>query len=397
MASFRRIEAVFRDSCFKWGYDEVKTPTLEYLHLFTATGTLTPGMLGRVYSFLDWDGWSGQRVVLRPDATIPVVRYYIDSLGDKGTARLCYMANSFTFEETGTENRERWQCGAELIGPCSALANVELIGLALDVLSNLSIKSISVKLSHAGLIKALLAQLDLSISEQTRLFDRLLDGGDAILKEIKPQKAGLIKMMTLLLGIKGKAAGFLRNIEALVGSSLPQLKPALDDFTAVIDLLEELNIDYQIDLASGRGFEYYTGVIFHFYSVENKLIGGGGRYDALVPLLGGRDTPAAGFALYMDHLMALVEPQDVARTGRILVCATPSTVPQAFAVADKLRQIGWVVKFDADDSATGDYGWRLDVGDKNNQIELTDLINDMEFSANSMDEVLKILGRGNVA
>jgi histidyl-tRNA synthetase len=336
MASFRRIEAVFRDSCLKWGYDEVKTPTLEYLHLFTATGTLTPGMLGRVYSFLDWDGWSGQRVVLRPDATIPAVRYYIDSLSDKNTARLCYVANSFTFEETGTENRERWQCGAELIGPSSAMANVELIGLALDVLSNLGIKGMSVKLSHAGLIKALLAQLDLSINEQTRLFDRLLDGDNTILKEIKPQKAGLIKMMTLLLGMKGKAASFLRNIEALVGSSLPQIKPALDDFAAVIDLLEE-------------------------------------------------------------YLMTLVKPQVVARTGRILVCATPPAVSQAFAMADKLRHIGWVVKFGFDDSTIDDCGWRLDVGDKNNQVELTDLINDKEFSVNSVNEVLKILGRSDVA
>ena len=71
MAVFRLIEGVFRDACLNWGYKEVRTPTLEYLHLFTSVGTLTPGMLGRVYSFLDWDGWSGERVVLRPDGTIP--------------------------------------------------------------------------------------------------------------------------------------------------------------------------------------------------------------------------------------------------------------------------------------------------------------------------------------
>jgi len=52
MKKFRLIEGAFRDSCLKWGYEEVKTPTLEYLHLFTSTGTLTPAMLGRVYSFL---------------------------------------------------------------------------------------------------------------------------------------------------------------------------------------------------------------------------------------------------------------------------------------------------------------------------------------------------------
>ena len=88
MENFRLIEGVFRGSCRKWGYEEVRTPTLEYLHLFTTTGTLTPGMLSKVYSFLDWDGWSGERVVLRPDGTIPVVRLYIDSMAEKKLAKL---------------------------------------------------------------------------------------------------------------------------------------------------------------------------------------------------------------------------------------------------------------------------------------------------------------------
>ena len=71
MKIFRLVEDTCRECCLKWGYGEVRTPTLEYLHLFTSAGTLTPNMLGKVYSFLDWDGWSGERVVLRPDGTIP--------------------------------------------------------------------------------------------------------------------------------------------------------------------------------------------------------------------------------------------------------------------------------------------------------------------------------------
>jgi len=105
MAQFRLIESVFRDSCLKWGYREVRTPTLEYLHLFTSTGTLTPGTLGKVYSFLDWDGWSGERVVLRPDGTIPVARMYIDTENKPTTARYFYVTNIFIFESTGKENR----------------------------------------------------------------------------------------------------------------------------------------------------------------------------------------------------------------------------------------------------------------------------------------------------
>ena len=75
MRRFRFIEGAFRNSCGKWGYQEVRTPTIEYMHLFTSTGTLTPGKLSKVYSFLDWDGWSGERVVLRPESTIPLSDY----------------------------------------------------------------------------------------------------------------------------------------------------------------------------------------------------------------------------------------------------------------------------------------------------------------------------------
>ncbi|HET8944012.1 MAG TPA: ATP phosphoribosyltransferase regulatory subunit, partial [Dehalococcoidia bacterium] len=82
MARFRKIEQAFRDVCLGWGYEEVRTPTIEHLHLFTSAGTLSPQMLGRVYSFLDWDGWTGERVVLRPDSTIPVARLYAESKAD---------------------------------------------------------------------------------------------------------------------------------------------------------------------------------------------------------------------------------------------------------------------------------------------------------------------------
>jgi len=125
MLRFRRIEDVFRTCCRNWGYQEVRTPTLEYLHLFTATGTLTASMLSKVYSFLDWDGWSGERVVLRPDGTIPVVRLYIDNLSGQELARLFYVTNIFAFEGTGKKNRERWQCGAEFFGGAKFAPDVE--------------------------------------------------------------------------------------------------------------------------------------------------------------------------------------------------------------------------------------------------------------------------------
>ncbi len=174
MQGFRLIEGVFRDCCLKWGYQEVRTPTLEYLHLFTATGTLTPSRLRNVYSFLDWDGWSGERVVLRPDGTIPIARFYIDTMAKKELAKLFYVTNVFSFEETGKEARERWQCGAELVGAGSTAADVELVLMALEVLKKLGVDGVELRLSHAGLIRAILQKLGLGTEEQNRIFDQIL-------------------------------------------------------------------------------------------------------------------------------------------------------------------------------------------------------------------------------
>src|SRR5438046_4028376 len=115
MERFRIVESAFRNACLGWGYREVRTPTIERLHLFTAAGTLSPQMLDRVYSFLDWDGWSGERVVLRPDSTIPVARLYVEKLKDVRVAKLFYVQSVLRFAQ-GDDSREDWQCGAELIG-----------------------------------------------------------------------------------------------------------------------------------------------------------------------------------------------------------------------------------------------------------------------------------------
>jgi len=261
MTRFRLIEGAFRDCCLKSGYKEVRTPTLEYLHLFTSTGTLTPGMLNRVYSFLDWDGWSGERVVLRPDGTIPVVRLYIDSMAENKLARLFYVTNIFIFEPTGKEARERWQCGAELIGVGSTIADVELIILALEVLKRLGIGGIELRLSHAGLIRALLAKLELSPGEQTKVFDQILDGDVEALSRIKAGRPELGEALSLLLNSKGKSSGFLKNLKALFTQNLAELEPPIDDFISIVDFLDALDCNYQIDITAGKGFEYYTGVI----------------------------------------------------------------------------------------------------------------------------------------
>lgn len=392
MARFRLIERVFRDSCLKWGYKEVRTPTLEYLHLFTSTGTLTPSMLGRVYSFLDWDGWSGERVVLRPDGTIPIARLYIDSMEEKGLAKLFYVTNVFTFEQTGKETREKWQCGAELIGVSSPLADAELITLALEVLKRLGLENIELRLSHAGLIRAVLQKLGLSPDEQAKIFDQILDGDKEALAKVRVRKPELGRALSPFLDLKGKSSGFLKNLKALFTQDLVGLEPHIDDFVGIVSLLEVLGCDYQIDIASARGFEYYTGVTFHLAMGDEK-VGGGGRYNALIPLMGGRDIPASGFALYLDRLMGIVKTEALAKplAQRILIRAEPEAVKEGFQAASSLREAGYVAELDLGGREPADFRWTLNAQSQAPPFILTDLSGQKRVEVQTITEVLALL------
>ena len=393
MTKFRHVEGLFRGCCIKRGYEEVRTPTLEYLHLFTATGTLTPGMLGRVYSFLDWDGWSGERVVLRPEGTIPAARLYLENLERNDITRLFYVENTFTFEETGKEKRERWQCGTELVGSSLPLADVELILLAFEVLEKLGIGAVEVKLSHAGLIKALMVELGLGAAEQTEIWDQILEGNVKALGEVKAGNADLQRALPLLLDIKGSSPGFVENIRALLGKALPKLEPSLNNLATIAELLSAVECPYQIDIASGRGFEYYTGVMLQFYAAAQR-VGGGGRYDDLIPLVGGAPVPASGFALYMDQLMDLLQMENGSPEQRILVGSESGDVKGMKACLEAARflsEAGYHAELDLGNKAVTGYRWILSLPGEG-RFQLTDQATGVKSEVASAAEVLEILG-----
>jgi histidyl-tRNA synthetase len=394
MKRFRFIEGLFRDCCLKWGYKEVRTPTLEYLHLFTSTGTLTPGRLGKVYSFLDWDGWSGERVVMRPDGTIPIARMYIESMKEAEIAKLFYVTSVFTFEDTGKESREKWQCGAELIGAGSTVADIELVVLALDVLKKLGLKNVELRLSHAGLIGALLSSFGLNDEERTKVFDRILDGDSKALAGVKAENPELGKTLAPLLDMKGKTSGFLKNLKALFNHDLPELTPALENFVEVVSLLEQAGVRYRIDISSGRGFEYYTGVMYQLL-VGGRHVGGGGRYDALIPLMGGKDIPASGFALYLDSLMDIVkaqEQEEPAAEGILITAgAFEDAVKEVFDLAGLLHEKGRIAEVDLVGMDTSGKRWVIEVKGNASGYSVTDHATNKKTNAPTADGVLKLL------
>ena len=345
---FRYVQSAFTESCVQWGYQEVKTPTLEYLHLFTSSGTLSTSMLNRVYSFLDWDGWSGERVVLRPDGTIPVVRLYNENLSDQRSARLFYITSVFAFEETGIENREQWQCGVELIGNPSLPSDLEVLLLGLEILTALNIGEVKVQLSHAGLLRALIDDLHLDAEAQGRLLTEIREGNWDSLKTAGNTE-DMDSIINALFNIKGNSSGFLHNLGALPHTS-HVFQKQLANFIELTTVLDAISYNYEIDMTSSRDFEYYTGLCFQF-SVRNLKAGGGGRYDDLIPLMGGKETPACGFALYADSLINMISlPNNIVASTNVSIIRGKNPrlqiIRRSYKLAQKIHDAGYRAEID---------------------------------------------------
>lgn len=346
MERLRAVEDAFLATCRAWGYRETRTPVIEPLHLFTSAGTLSPRTLDRVYSFLDWDGWSGERVVLRPDSTIPVARLYAASLDGGRVAKLCYSQNVFRFTDDDSA-REEWQCGVELIGDTGRAGDVELVLLALACLAPLQLPDLTLSLSHAGLVRAVLAAAGFTAPEQSAAYDRLLDGDMTVVDEIEARLPQLNAPLRMLFEIEGAGGGYIANLRGPLVEAIPDLAPAFDDLAFVVTALEALGVTTVIKAVLARSFEYYSGIIMRI-DCGGARLATGGRYDDLIGLVGGKQVPASGFALYMTPLMELIPaPARTANERRIVVqaaAATPSVLVFAYAAATRIRAAGLQVE-----------------------------------------------------
>ncbi|MFA7249677.1 MAG: ATP phosphoribosyltransferase regulatory subunit [Dehalococcoidia bacterium] len=292
MARFRHIERTFLEAAAAGGYREIRTPTIEPLHLFTAAGTLSPQALDRVYSFLDWDGWSGERVVLRPDATVAVARWYGEQ--SAGTEqRVAYVQPVYRFAPEG--DREVWQCGVELFGAAAATADAELLLLAHDTLSALGIEQVTCDLAHAGLVRAAFAAAGLSATEQLDAYDRMLDGDAGVTADLVATHPRGAAGLRLLSEVDGTTVGYVANLRAAMLPVVPGAAGALDELASAAGALEAAGVPFHVRAGTARSFEYYSGLTFSFSAAGRECVSGG-RYDGLAETIGGLAAPGCGWA-----------------------------------------------------------------------------------------------------
>ena len=266
-------------------------------------------MLDRVYSFLDWDGWSGERVVLRPDSTLPAVRWYEarTEAAEGDPARLCYVQPVYRFAADEGE-REQWQCGVELFGLAAPEGDVELLLLARELLAALGLRDLRFEIAHVGLVRAALAAAGLDTAGQLATYDRLLEGDEAAISELVAADPDRASGLRVLFEVRGGGDGYLANLRAALLPSLPAAAGPLAELEEVTRALNGAGCDVTVMPATARSFEYYTGVTFRALAGAEECASGG-RYDRLAETIGGRAAAASGFAADLLRLAELAPPE----------------------------------------------------------------------------------------
>jgi histidyl-tRNA synthetase len=321
------------------GYDWVMTPSFEDTALFErGVGKSTDIVRKEMFTFEDKGGRS---LTLRPEGTAPIGRAYVEHGMHKlaQPVKLAYSGPFFRHERPQAGRyRQFHQIGAEAIGSDSPLADAEVITLFSDLVDELGVPGVELRLGSLGSIEARREYLEELKSHLRSRSDELSDDVNERI-EINPLRA----FDSDHPGTKA------------VMADAPQLLNHLDTadaehFEQVKKLLGAASVEFTIDPTLVRGLDYYTRTIFSF--VCDRLgaqseIGGGGRYDGLIAQLGGPDTPAIGWAAGVERILLALD-EEVDAPGRDLFIAVESEDQRtrAVALASELRRAGISVEID---------------------------------------------------
>jgi histidyl-tRNA synthetase len=288
-------------------------------------------MLSRVYSFLDWDGWSGERVVLRPDSTVPVARAVADHALSL-PARLFYVQGIFRFSTTGADS-ETWQCGLEYVGAHELLADLEVAAIGFEVLDAVAPGS-ACHLSHAGFAGGVIQLLEAAgVVVPPEIADLVTAGGLAALRDVSRPVAAAATIVDLAATPSDDVA-LLANIAAVAGESAPAIRAAAEDCTVMANALREAGRRVALHVGMSTDFGYYTGPVFEFRSGAH-LWGRGGRYS-LAPSLGGHS--ATGLGLDATALATAIQREDEGPAVVAVVPAQAADLGRAIEVARTLHR-----------------------------------------------------------
>ena len=290
------IEEKLRKIASIFNYREIRTPTFENTTLFKRSiGEETDVVSKEMYSF------KNDEFTLKPEMTAPVIRAYIENnlQNDAPLQKLYYISNMYRHERPQAGRfREFSQFGVEAIGSSDYLVDAELISLGSKMLSEFGIGNIIFKINTIGTTEER-AKFLADLKKYLEQFKGRLTGDSQRRLENNPLRILDTKIE--------EEIEILKNSPVLYDYLYPETKAHFDN---VLNVLTSLNIKYRIDYRLVRGFDYYTSTTFEVSSDDlgaQNAIFGGGRYDKLIEQLGGKPTPAIGFACGLERLSMILE------------------------------------------------------------------------------------------
>ena len=340
---FDRIIQTLKIPALAAGYELIELPIFEDTELFTrGVGASTDVVTKEMYTFEDRGGRS---LTLRPEGTAGVIRAVIEHGLDRGSlpVKLFYQGPFFRAERPQAGRyRQFYQFGIEAIGSNDPYLDAEVISIAYQGYRKLGLKDFQLQITslgdsdsraaHRKDLDAFIAGLNLDEETRTRALKNPLRLFDDKREEIRASMSNAPLLLDYL------------NSESK------------ENFEAVKSALDSLEISYVVNPRMVRGLDYYTGTTFEF--VHNGLgaqsgIGGGGRYDGLMELLGGSKLSGIGFGLGIDRILLALEAE--AQSGQLLpgelkyidlyvIALGDEARSKCFTLVDSLRKEGFVVE-----------------------------------------------------
>jgi len=297
----RTIEDTAMSVFAAWSYEEVITPSVDYYDLFEQGMGQKEAQRG--FRFTDNDG---RLLALRPDVTSSVARMAATLLADRPRPlRFCYAAPVFRQQPQSHAEwrRENTQLGCELIGVDGHDADLEVLRLAVEILSRLELQAgYCITINNVEIFNGVAAHLNLPAAAREHL-RRLIDTRETaelqrFLETHADSEARAFLHPTQLTGkreVIRSACNTITNSRSVA---------ALDSLEALWNAIESLELAerFEIDLSDVSSLDYYTGLSLRVFVPDaGTSIGRGGRYDGLTGNFG-RAEPAVGFVLNLDAL-----------------------------------------------------------------------------------------------
>lgn len=310
----RYVEKIARELAHLYGYEEVITPVLEHSNLLAAKSS--EEIRERMYAFKDL---GGRRVALRPEFTASIARLIATKMRNAPKPmKLFCIGSLYRYDEPQYGRfREFWQANYELIGSSEPEADMEIITLTNDLTRRLGFRHYWFKIGHMGILRGILNQEGIAEGPQNLIMQLLdkkrLDEALTLAKQSNVSKNG-IAVLKKTLETKGKDASQVLKTAKRVVADYDYAVAAVENLRKILELTEKSNVKFETIVEAGfaRGLEYYTGMIFELYVPELEIaLGGGGRYDKLIELFGGEQTPAVGVAPGIDRLVLAMDKQKV--------------------------------------------------------------------------------------